>query len=132
MKVLFVCTGNACRSPFAEALLRKIRPDLEADSAGLQVMIPISRQTRRYLAELNAAGYLKEAPQSISEKRLREYDLIVVMEQKHETAVLKLCPDCRGRTVRWDIEDPYFLNDEDAKRIYKRIEDKVIQLAQSA
>src|SRR5688500_16466839 len=35
MKILFVCTGNACRSPFAEHLMRRLSPvDLQVDSAG--------------------------------------------------------------------------------------------------
>ncbi|MHA2405466.1 MAG: arsenate-mycothiol transferase ArsC, partial [Candidatus Hermodarchaeia archaeon] len=34
MKVLFVCTGNACRSPAAEALLKKFNPQIDVDSAG--------------------------------------------------------------------------------------------------
>ncbi|UCH71344.1 MAG: low molecular weight protein arginine phosphatase, partial [Candidatus Bathyarchaeota archaeon] len=34
MKVLFVCTGNSFRSPVAEALLKKLRNDLEVESAG--------------------------------------------------------------------------------------------------
>ena len=34
MKVLFVCTGNVCRSPMGELLLPQYMPDLESDSAG--------------------------------------------------------------------------------------------------
>ncbi|MCJ7431679.1 low molecular weight protein arginine phosphatase, partial [Candidatus Bathyarchaeota archaeon] len=49
MKVLFVCSGNAHRSPLAEALLKKMRPDLQVDSAGLRVAIPISDHVREYL-----------------------------------------------------------------------------------
>ncbi|MGV6839012.1 MAG: low molecular weight protein-tyrosine-phosphatase [Planktomarina sp.] len=34
MKVLFVCLGNICRSPAAEAVFRDMRTDIETDSAG--------------------------------------------------------------------------------------------------
>jgi len=34
MKILFVCLGNICRSPAAQAVFRDMRPDVETDSAG--------------------------------------------------------------------------------------------------
>jgi len=131
MKLLFVCSGNAYRSPLAEALLKKLRPDLEIDSAGLHVIIPISRQVREYLAKQNAAQYLKKTPQSIDEKKLRDFDLIVAMEHIHTNAILSICPECKTRIVEWNIEDPYFLESEDAKNIYAQIENKVEELAKS-
>ena len=131
MNVLFVCSGNAYRSPLAEALLKKLRPDVEVDSAGLHVAIPISMQVREYLAKQNAVQHLKKTPQSIDEKDLKSYDLIVAMERMHTNAVLHACPECKTRIVEWNIEDPYFLAHEDAKDIYKQIEDKVEELAKS-
>jgi protein-tyrosine-phosphatase len=131
MKVLFVCSGNAYRSPLAEALLKKLRPDLEIDSAGLHVAIPIAIQAREHLAKQNAAQYLKKAPQSIDEKNLGGYDLIVAMEQLHAKAVLRVCPECENRIIEWNIEDPYFLKDDDARKIYAQIENKVEELAKS-
>jgi protein-tyrosine-phosphatase len=131
MKVLFVCSGNAYRSPLAEALLKKLRPDLEIDSAGLHVAIPISILVREYLAKRDAVQYLKQAPQSIDEKNLRGYDLIVAMEQVHTNAILHVCPECENKIVEWDIEDPYFLKRDDAGKIYVQIENKVGELATS-
>jgi protein-tyrosine-phosphatase len=131
MKILFVCSGNAYRSPLAEALLKKLRPDLEVDSAGLRAVIPVARHVREYLAKRNAAQFLKKTPQSIAEKKLGEYALIVAMEHVHTNAVLSLCPECRTRIVEWNIEDPYFLENEDAERIYVHIENKVEELAKS-
>ena len=131
MKVLFVCSGNAYRSPLAEALLKKLRPDLEIDSAGLHVAIPVSIQVREYLAKQNAAQHLKKAPQSINEKNLKCYDLIIAMEHIHTNAVLHVCPECENRIIEWNIEDPYFLKDDDARKIYAQIENKVEELAKS-
>jgi protein-tyrosine-phosphatase len=131
MKILFVCYGNAHRSPLAEALLKKLRPDLEVDSAGLHVAIPISRQVREYLAKQNAVQYLKEFSQSIDEKNLGDYDLIVTMKQEIRNGVLSKCLDCKKQIAEWNIEDPYFLKREDAERIYKQIESKVEELAKS-
>lgn len=131
MKVLFVCSGNAHRSPLAEALLKKLRPDLEVDSAGTHIAIPISEEAKKYLAEDNAERYLKKTPESLDSKQLCEYDLIVAMEQGHKDAVLGKFPECEGKIVVWDIEDPYFMKHEYAEKIYNLIKEKVEELAKS-
>lgn len=131
MKVLFVCSGNAHRSPLAEALLKKMRPDLQVDSAGLRVAIPISEEVRKYLSTESADQYLKRIPEGLTSKPLELYDLIIAMQQVHKDAVLSRCPECEGKIVVWNIEDPYFMKHEDAERIYEQIEGKVMQLAES-
>jgi len=131
LRVLFVCSGNAYRSPMAEALLKKLRPDLEVDSAGLHVAIPVSKEVKDYLKNLNAERYLKIFSESLDEKNLRAYDLIVAMEPRHKNAVLRKCPECVRRIVVWNIDDPYFEKQEDAKTIYHEIENKVKKLAES-
>jgi protein-tyrosine phosphatase len=131
MKILFVCSGNAHRSPLAEALLKKLRPDLEVDSAGMHVAIPISEEVREYLARENADQYLKEAPENLRSKQLKKYDRIIAMDQRHRDAVLALCPECKSKITVWNIEDPYCMEYEGAERIYRQIEDKVKELAES-
>lgn len=37
--ILVVCTGNICRSPIAERLLRQLLPDKKIDSAGVGAMV---------------------------------------------------------------------------------------------
>lgn len=130
MKILFVCTGNAYRSPLAEALLKKLRPDFTVDSAGLQVAIPIAVQVKDYLSKLNAVDLLKTYPESLEKKSLKSFDLIVAMEEKHKVAVLIKCPDCDKRIVVWNIKDPYW-EKEDTKEIFLQIENKIRELAES-
>ena len=131
MKVLFVCSGNAHRSPLAEALLKKLRPDLEVDSAGIRVAIPISEEARKFLAKGNAEKHLKQVPEDLDSKPLDDYDLIVAMDQRHKEIVLSKCPEFEGKITVWNIEDPYFLTHEHAEKIYKQIKEKVTELAKS-
>jgi protein-tyrosine phosphatase len=131
MKVLFVCMGNAHRSPLAEALLKRLRPDLQVDSAGIDVAIPVAWEVRAYLAKQGAEKYLKKAPEGLYSKKLGEYDVIVVMEQRHKDYVTSQCPECASKIVVWDVEDPYFMSGEKAKETYRKIEEKVAELSKS-
>jgi protein-tyrosine phosphatase len=131
LKVLFVCSGNAYRSPVAEALLKKLRPDITVDSAGTDPAIPISREAKEYLARENAEQYLKKNPKGLDSKQLGEYDLIVVMESRHKHVVLSRCPECAGKIVVWNIDDPYFLPDGYDEKVFRQIRDKVHELADS-
>ena len=131
MKILFLCTGNAYRSPLAEALLKKLRPDLTVDSAGLHVAIPIPKQVKDYLSGRNSVNFLKTYPESIEDKKLATYDLIVAMERRHSQAVFRHCPQCKDRIVLWNIQDPYFEEHNVTDRIFNEIEKRVNELAES-
>ena len=132
MKVLFVCWGNAYRSPVAEALLKKLRPEWKIDSAGISPANFISDLARQFLAEENAEKYLKDYPESLEEKKLNEYDIIVVMEEKLRRMIIERCPSCTGKIVVWDIKDPYFLPREHARIIFEQIKKKVLELVESS
>ena len=128
MKILFVCTGNAYRSPVAEALLRKVRPGFDVDSAGTHPGIPIAAAARHYVAGEDAERCLKPTPERLDKKDLESYDLIVTMEPRHKAVVLNQCPGCADKIRVWHIEDPYFLPPEQGQQIFKQIKEKVEQL----
>ena len=129
MKVLFVCSGNVYRSPVAEALLKKLRPDIQADSAGTNPVLPrISESARKFLKMKNASNYLKAEPEGLDEKKLDKYDLIVAMKPRHKKMVLNKCQSCEDKIVVWNIDDPYFLPGRETK-IFQQIKNKVKELA---
>lgn len=125
MKILFVCTGNAFRSPVAEALLKKYKPEIEVDSAGTNPSIPISSSARNYLVNEDAQMFLKKTPESLNEKKLNEYNLIIAMKPEHMRSILRKCPECKDKIVVWNIIDPYFLSSQDSDRVFKEINCKV-------
>jgi protein-tyrosine-phosphatase len=129
MKILFVCTGNAFRSPIGEALLKKLRPDLEVDSAGTQAASAISEEAREYLRAEDAAEGLKKAPESLNSKPIAQYDLIIAMEKTHEDAILENCPKCRSKVIVWNVPDLQSLPPECIKEINDQIKKNVTELA---
>ena len=130
MKILFVCSGNAFRSPVAEALLKKYKPEIEVDSAGTNPSIPISSSARNYLMSENAQKFLKQVPDNLNEKKLNDYDLIIAMKSEHMFKILKKCPECKDKIVVWNIKDPYFLSSQKSDRVFKEINDKVKELVE--
>ena len=132
MKVLFVCTGNAFRSPVAEALLKKLKPDIGVDSAGVNPpSLPISKAARKFLGKENAEQFLKEDPEVLDSKKLDEYDLIVAMEPRHKVVLSTKCPECENKIVVWNIYDPYFAPNEHTEKMFEQIRQKVKELADS-
>ena len=109
--------------------MKKFRPDVQVDSAGTNPVLPkISEGARRFLKMESASHFLKGEPEGLDEKKLDEYDLIVVMEQRHKEVVLGKCRSCEGKIVVWNIDDPYFLPGRETK-IFQQIKNRVKELA---
>jgi protein-tyrosine phosphatase len=131
MKILFVCTGNSYRSPIAEALLKKVRGDLEVESAGTQPARMIAPNAKKFLERENALKKLKRTPEGMDQKNLEEYDLIVAMKQNHKNEILRLYPQTEDRIEVWNIDDPIYLPYGSDEQVFGEIKRKVIELAES-
>jgi protein-tyrosine-phosphatase len=119
--ILFICTGNFCRSPMAEAILKDLlRQDgkeqlYEVRSAGTWTRNGLS-------ASLPALQAMKELGLDISGHRshhltsqdIEDANLILVMTQDHKEALDVEFPQARAKTYllsemtdnRYDIDDP--------------------------
>jgi len=131
MKILFVCTGNSYRSPVAEALLKKVRGDLEVESAGTHPAGMIASNAKKFLEKENALKNLKELPEGIDQKNLDEYDLIIAMKQNHKNEILRRYPQIEDKIRVWNIDDPIYLPYGSDKEVFEEIKRKVLELAES-
>jgi protein-tyrosine phosphatase len=131
MRILFVCTGNACRSPVAQALMKKLKPSFDVDSAGTNPHYEIIESSKIYLKKQKAAYYLKDFPEGLDNKKLNEYDLIVAMKKRHKEIIVTKCPECEDKITVWEIDDPYRLPVEESDIIFNKIKSKINKLARS-
>ena len=126
VKVLFVCLGNACRSPMAEAIARRDDEDvIEASSAGLTPLGRIEEMTRKTLTE---NGYPAEELESKS-MLLAEFDkadLVINMSGQRK----ELAFHDPSKVEDWQVQDPYGEDAEVYQRIFKEIEKRVAKLAE--
>jgi protein-tyrosine-phosphatase len=105
MKVLMVCTGNICRSPMAEWLLRSELekrgcPDVEVSSAGTWALWG-STATTEATEVMRARGIdmSLHRSQPLEVEDALNADLIVVMTSVHVREVGDLAPDARDKVV---------------------------------
>jgi arsenate reductase len=131
VKILFLCTGNSCRSQMAEGWARKLKADkIEAYSAGIKKhgLNPLAVKT---MAE---AGVDISSQRStlIDELPVREFDWVITLcGHANET-----CPYFPGRKVHRGFDDPPLLaahaaTEEERLVHYRRVRDEIRQFIET-
>lgn len=119
MNILFVCTGNTCRSPMAEGLCRAMaksrRADVNVLSAGLSARPGDPPAAAAVAAVKPAADISEHQARPVSRELLEASDMIVVMTKTQQEMLQRLYPDGAERMITFrelagqtgDIDDPF-------------------------
>ena len=99
-RVLVICQGNICRSPFAALLLAERRPDLEVSSAGLAASgdDPVQPGARR-VADTMGFDLRPHRSRILTDVEIEWADLIVGMEGRHVREVARRWPAHRDKVL---------------------------------
>ena len=117
--ILVVCVGNICRSPIGERYLQQRLPNKNISSAGIASKKshlegkPADAMAQQ-VAEQHGIDLAGHQSQQLTSQLCAQYDLILVMEKGHLSALSEIAPEASGKAMlfgQWigqkEIPDPY-------------------------
>lgn len=147
MKILFVCLGNICRSPTAEAVFRKVFTDrgipCEVDSAATSAFHIGDPSDPRSIQHAELRGYkMTHLGRQLNTQDFKNFDLILGMDNSNIENILKVCPPEHKSKVKLLtayatnseyklVPDPYYGQAEDFERVLDIIENCVPRLIET-
>ena len=142
VKVLFVCTGNICRSPTAEGVFDKLvkeaglADDVHVESAGTTAYHVGEPPDRRSQAAARQRGIdlSQQRARQVNESDLRTFDYILAMDEGHLNDLARMARTPPGtRLSRFldfapdrleqDVPDPYYGGPNGFENVLDLIED---------
>lgn len=149
IRVLFVCTGNICRSPTAEGVFRGVVAArgldgrLAADSAGIHGYHVGESPDPRARVVCRARGYPIDGLRArrVCADDFTRFDHVVAMDRGHRAALRRLIP--AGAPARLslladhaalgvvDVPDPYYGDDAGFDAVFDLVERGVVGLVES-
>src|SRR5690242_14371517 len=139
-RVLFVCMGNICRSPTAEAVFRKLVDGsrmagaVEIDSAGTAGYHIGAKPDPRAIAVGKAKGYELHAlrARQVDAEDFDKYDILVAMDQTNIAHLKEICPPGLEHKLQLlmkfapgkkggEVPDPYYGSNADFEHALKLI-----------
>ncbi|MBK9218609.1 MAG: low molecular weight phosphotyrosine protein phosphatase [Uliginosibacterium sp.] len=141
MRILFVCTGNICRSPTADGVARHLAAkhrleQFEFDSAGTHAYHTGEAPDGRTLRAARRRGYdlSKLRARPVQAEDFEVFDLILAMDKGHLVWLQRECPPAfrhklalfLSYSLRWtgeDLPDPYYGESADFERVLDMCEE---------
>jgi protein-tyrosine phosphatase len=117
-KIIVLCTGNICRSPIAEIILKEAlqSKNITVFSAGIAALVgsPADPKSVEIVLQKHGLDLSGHRAQQVNSAMLRNADLILALDQTHKTWTLANHPHLTGRVFKlghWnknaDVDDPY-------------------------
>ncbi len=124
IKILFLCTGNACRSQIAEGWARHLKNDvIDAYSAGI-IPAGLSSRTVEVMAE-TGVDISQQYSKHIDDLQGIDFDYVITLCDNAR----ELCPVFGGKTkmIHRGFDDPYFAagSEEDIMAVFRKVRDQI-------